>query len=79
MSIIIHNVYTACHNIHMFMFHISYSILSFPFYHSIEMTRLGDNDKAADSSTIQQSLFNELQGCSSSEGFEPMRGNVIIL
>ena len=46
---------------------------------SVEVTRPGDNDMAAGSSSnMQQSLFAELQGCSNTEGFEPMRGNMII-
>ena len=50
-----------------------------PLYNSVEIIRhSGDNDNTDPSSVaMQQSLFAELQG--NVEGFEPMRGIMIIL
>ena len=83
------NAYTSCYNTYIHIpcynvctpcqLHISYSILSFPFHHSIELARPGENENRADaSSDMQQSLFAELQGVNNTEGFEPMRGNMMI-
>lgn len=58
--------------------HTPYSILSFSFCHSVEIVGRMAVNEITDQSTVgkQQSLFAELQG--NTEGFEPMRGNVIV-